>query len=160
MTFRDPEIAVLAPALVSGTKRCRSQLDDPTPAELAFAPMPGRHSAAAVLLHHAEVETAWTFLDLFEGSDDLLNERFPEFGPDWHKGGRWPDLDGITLEEIYRRSDATRREVLERLATIEDAGMLTPDGNTARWVVNHLIGHEAYHYGQAALLIELARARR
>lgn len=161
--FRNAEIALLAAALNDGTREVRGELGEVTPEELAFTPVPGRHSAASVLLHHAQVEAMWICCDLFQESDAPVHEKFSEFAPDWNKGGRWPDIHGISLVEIYRRSDEVRQETLTRLATLEDSKLPTlPDGeysDTARWVVNHLIGHESYHYGQAVLLVEMARAR-
>ncbi|RYG33259.1 DinB family protein [bacterium] len=159
--FSNPEIALLAAALNDGTREVREELGLVTPEELAFAPYPGGHNASAVLLHHAQVEALWIQCDLFRESDVEAKRRFPEFTGDWHKSG-WPEVGPMTLKEIYRRSDEIREVTLTHLATLEDSQLLTqPDGqfaDTARWVVNHLIGHESYHYGQAVLLVEMARA--
>ena len=161
--FKCPEIGLLAAALVDGTREVRQELGEVTPEELAFTPMPRRYNAAAVLLHHAAVEEGWIRFDLC-GEPDDSEATFPHFTDEIWTKGEWPDLGGITLEEIYRRSDEIRQQTLARLATIEDARQMTVGatesaGDTARWVVNHLIGHESYHFGQAVLLVEMARAR-
>ncbi len=161
--FRNPEIALLAAGLNDGTREVREELGQVTPGELAFAPVPKRHNAAAMLMHHAAVEDAWIRCDLFGEPWEESNARFPQFTNELFKRGEWPELGGITLDEIYRRCDEVRRDTLARLATIEGADRLTvgsdSGGETARWVVNHLIGHEAYHFGQAVLLVEMARGR-
>ena len=116
-----------------------------------------------MLMHHAAVEDKWIRCDLFGEPSEESDARFPQFTNELFARGEWPDLGDITLEEIYRRCDEVRRDTLARLTTIEDAGRLTVNpesgGETARWVVNHLIGHESYHFGQAVLLVEIARAQ-
>lgn len=160
--FRNAEIALLAAALNDGTRELRDEFGEVTPEELAYTPVSGRYNAAAVILHHAAVEDKWIRCDLFGESREESDSRFPLFTKELFERGEWPDLGGLTLQEIYRRSDEVRRETLARLALIEDAAQPTVTSpewrETARWVVNHLIGHESYHYGQAVLLVEMARA--
>ena len=160
--FRNAEIAVLAAGLVDGTREARSELGAVTPEELAFAPSPGLHNSGAVLLHHAIAEALWIRCDLLGEAYAEIHASFPEFPKGWSPDrDAWPIVQDLTLEEIYRRSDEVRRDTLSRLADLESPERLTSQGEyrfTARWVVNHLIGHDAYHFGQAVLLVQMARA--
>jgi hypothetical protein len=59
--FLSPQLAVLAAALVDGTREWRSEMElvPTTAAALTFQARNGQHSAGAVLAHIADVEAKW-----------------------------------------------------------------------------------------------------
>jgi uncharacterized damage-inducible protein DinB len=88
------------------------------------------------------------------GDDEHFNAHQTNVDEDF-----WADAGG-DYAAILAWQDEVRRRTLACLIGLE-ADQVTEfrDGQpdyTAAWVVNHLIGHEAYHAGQAVLLASLS----
>jgi uncharacterized damage-inducible protein DinB len=156
-----PELAVLAAALVEGTREWREEMNlvPTTPEAMQYRVRPNGHSAGSVLAHIAYVEARWmSRLGCPFTSDEgerlgchltNVDEAF------------WADAGG-DYQAILDWQDEVRLRTLACLIGL-DADQVTEfrDGQpdyTAAWVVNHLIGHEAYHAGQAVLLASLSTA--
>lgn len=158
-----PEIRLLVAQLDQATAEWLSQIDgDVTPEELAWQPFPGGHSLGALFAHLAEVEQYWLhhiaagepFTDL---AVEMLGAEIDQMGV------RWPTPPAGRPFGFYAdRLRATRERTRALLAPMDD-----PDREivvtrrrgrgvhtyTLRWVLTHTILHEAYHGGQAALLL-------
>jgi uncharacterized damage-inducible protein DinB len=160
--FLSPQLAVLASALVDGTREWRSEMElvPTTPAAMTFQVREGQHSAGAVLAHIADVEAKWMrTLGLPYPEREKTNFDVHLIDPD---NDVWP-AKADDYAAILAWQDQVRARTLAFLITLE-ADQVTefredrPDC-TAAWVVNHLIGHEAYHAGQAVLLAHLSSSR-
>ena len=154
-----PELALLAAALVEGRREWREEMQNvPVTREaLEFRLRPDGHSAAAALAHIAFVEMHW-----------MSRLGCPCTPADGHRfnahltrvnEGIWAETEGDHAG-ILAWQDEIRSRTLACLISLE-ADQVTefrdeqPD-YTAAWVMNHLIGHEAYHAGQAVLLASLS----
>lgn len=128
-----------------------------TPDAIQYRLRPNGHSAGSVLAHIAYVEARWM---------SRLGCPFPANDGEWHcshltnvEEQFWADAGG-DYSAILAWQDEVRVRTLVCLIGL-DADQVTefrddqPD-YTAAWVVNHLIGHEAYHAGQAVLLASLS----
>ncbi len=128
-----------------------------TAAALTFQVREGQHSAGSVLAHIADVEAKWMRslgLPYPESEQTFFDAHLID--PD---NDVWP-ASARDYAAILAWQDQVRTRTLAFLLTLE-ADQVTlfredrPDC-TAAWVVNHLIGHEAYHAGQAVLLAHLS----
>lgn len=154
--FANEEIAILASALVDGTREWRREFESTPsdPSALSFRLTPGWHSAASVIVHMADVEAMWlSRLGLVrpEGEAEMMRSDQLDV-----RAPHWPDAPA-DLATLYEWNDRVRARSLAWLRDQKEPELLTAprEGRprlTLRWVLNHLIGHEAYHAGQAVLL--------
>ena len=72
--------------------------------------------------------------------------------------GKWPTPPRMPLSWYYTQHDAIRARSLELMRELTDPDEIrkvvwSPDRScTVRWILQHVIEHEAYHLGQAVLL--------
>jgi hypothetical protein len=74
--------------------------------------------------------------------------------------GRWPDPPRQPIQWYFDLHDRIRARTLEGIKQWPDADATRVRGehpHTMRWVLGHVIQHEAYHGGQAVLLNTLYR---
>jgi uncharacterized damage-inducible protein DinB len=151
------EIAVLAAQLVDGTREWREELGDAEPGTVVWQPYPGAHSIGALILHMADVEGYW-IEDMAAGRArpeeelrQLLSEETRQYG------GEWPSPPVRPLAWYFEVQDRVRRRTMETLRDLADPSRVVRRENrdyglTVRWIVAHVVQHEAYHGGQAVLL--------
>lgn len=150
---------LLAGVLVDGTREWRSELPADLPPEaVVWQPHPGLHSIGAIMLHIMAVEVLWferfvLDLPLSQQERDLFMLAETDVD-EW----RWPTPPRQPLSWYYEQHDTVRARMLEGLKNWPPADVdIDDDGEkiTPRWVLGHVIQHEAYHGGQAVLLFRL-----
>ena len=158
-----PEIGILAAALVDGTREWRDEMESVEIESIIWQARPGGHSIGAMMLHIANVEEIWVMVRLagIPQSEEKL-ALFQAASVDFSRAF-WPTPPREPLEYYYSLQDNVRKRTLEILAEVRSPDQVVahptrPQSFTPRWMVNHLIGHEAYHAGQAILLDDLWRA--
>ena len=134
--------------------------DDVTEAELTWQAFPNGHSVGAVLTHIAEVEAYWLHHiacgELYQDmEDEVLHAKINQ------DAVQWPTPPPHSLS-FYRALLTTTREktraLIGAIESPEHTAKLTwRDGPeqelTLSWLMTHVIVHEAYHGGQAVLLL-------
>ena len=156
--YREP-YGLLCAVLQDGTNEWRWELDqDLSEDALVWQPYPGGHSIGAILLHIIGVEVFWCehfALDVpwtrEEASLLMLEETDVD---EW----RWPEPHRKPLSWYFQLQDRIRARTLEsikRWPAPDVAKDLHGKPRTMRWVLGHVIQHEAYHGGQAVLLNRL-----
>ncbi len=152
----DPELGLLLAALDDATNEVREELGDLDEAGLVGRPFPDGPSVGAVLLHMAESE-AWWIQETVGGKklpeafrkQALCEETDPSVG-------RWGDAPAMPLAAYYRFLDEVRERTREVLRSERPGREIKPDPErpalTVRWIVSHLVQHEAYHGGQTVLI--------
>lgn len=150
---------LLCAVLQDGTREWRNELPPDLGEEVvAWQPYPGSHSIGGILLHIIAVEIFW--FEQFamgipfdpEERKLLLWEETDVDAPYWPAPPRQP------LAWYFELHDRIRARTLERIRTWPPADTVREHhgrGCTLRWVLGHVIQHEAYHGGQAALLHDL-----
>ena len=151
---------------LSGMEEVRTQLVvavKAIPDELIGKPaFLGAHSIGALVLHIGEAE--WFWVQMVVGGHELTDED--------KKAPCWDILDdveavarnGFTTEfclmEIEKIRNQTRdllfsynAKDLERIINYERNGVMTE--HNLRWILHHLIDHEAQHKGQILMLKRL-----
>ena len=135
--------------------------DDVNETELIWQAFPDGHSIGAVLTHIAEVEAYWLhhiacgepYRDV-EG--DVLNGEIDQYGI------KWPPPPPHPLS-FYKALLATTRDKTKTLiGALENPNHTALRGErefTLSWLMTHVIVHEAYHGGQAVLLLLEQRKR-
>ena len=71
-------------------------------------------------------------------------------------GGKWPVPPAQPLSWYYAQHDAIRARTHEFVRALNDpdrTGRSREDDFTLRWLLHHVLTHEAYHGGQAVLLM-------
>jgi uncharacterized damage-inducible protein DinB len=128
---------------------------------IVWQPVPGRHSIGAIILHIADVEAFWLYQVADGKARDpeevarLLSAETDQYGL------RWPEAPRQPLSWYFAQHDAIRartRETICRLNDPEHIGHLRDNEFTLRWLLHHVMIHEAYHGGQAVLLALMYQA--
>jgi uncharacterized damage-inducible protein DinB len=142
--------------LDQSTSEWLSQLDDDaTEAELVWQAFPAGHSIGALLVHIAEVEAYWLhhiacdepYQDL-EG--DVLKSPIDQFGIQWPV----PPVHPLSFYKALLA--ATREKTKALIGALDSPSHTAVRGErefTLSWLMTHVIVHEAYHGGQAVLLL-------
>jgi len=151
---------------LSGMEEVRSQLDAAVktiPDDLIGKPaFLGAHSIGALVLHIGEAE--WFWMQMVVSGHQLTEE--DKQAPYWDI---LDDVEGVArngystefcLHEAEKIRNQTRDVLfsyndkdLERIITFERHGKTTE--HNLRWILHHLIDHEAQHKGQILMLKRL-----
>lgn len=156
--YQEP-YGLLAAILQDGTREWRWELDQELSEEaVVWQPYPGTHSIGGILLHIIGAEIFWferfaLGLPLDEEERKLLMA--DEIDVDeWS----WPEPHRKPISWYFEFHDRVRARTLEGIRnwpSPDTAKDLHGQPRTMRWVLGHVIQHEAYHGGQAVLLNRL-----
>jgi uncharacterized damage-inducible protein DinB len=151
----EPQLGLLLAMLDDGTREWRGEIGDVPEDAVVWQPFPGGHSIGAVILHMADAELYWV-QEIAAGqpvsADDearLLSKQTDQYAV------RWPTPPARPLAWYFQQRDEVRARTHQIVRKLGDPGHLGARGDrryTLRWILHHVIGHEAYHGGQAVLL--------
>ncbi|HEY3267662.1 MAG TPA: DinB family protein [Armatimonadota bacterium] len=119
---------------------------------------PRGQSIGALILHMATVESAWitgVAAGRERSEEELKTLLSREIDPD---GPEWPAPPAQPLSWFLAQHDAVRARTRQIVAELQDPERLGYSAHrpgrefTLRWLLAHVILHEAYHGGQAVLL--------
>ncbi|HKC62805.1 MAG TPA: DinB family protein [Pyrinomonadaceae bacterium] len=157
-----PEIARALAAMEEVREQLRRSVRDISDNDIARVALPGAHSIGALTLHIGEAE--WFWMNCVILGHKLTDEdRRQPFWDVLDEPERFADKNYSTqfcLEKI----DNIREETRKFLATLGDADLEktyshTRDETTMetnlRWILHHLVDHEAQHKGQILMLKRL-----
>ncbi|RYG36810.1 DUF664 domain-containing protein [bacterium] len=155
--FADPEVALLFGALQDGTREWKEELaldGEPSPADLQRPLFASGHSIGALLLHIADVEIEWVETRTFGIPREFIEEKFMGGLDTDMENSIWPEPPHLTLAEHFKILQGARARTRRLLSEVEADRLFEHRGDeyTVRWLLNHLIGHEAYHAGQILLI--------
>lgn len=156
---RHTQIGFLLGQLVAGTQNMRRELGDVDEDTLTWQLYPASHSIGAILIHVAACEAGWLHL-VAAGKDTPmdLEEQMMGGAPIDQYAGVWPPPPHKPLSWYYAQHDEIRDRTLKLVRELTDPDEVrtitwSPDRScTVRWILQHVIEHEAYHMGQAVLL--------
>jgi len=158
----DPTLGLLLGMLEDGTTKWRSELGEVAEEALIWQPFPNGHSIGALILHMADVE-AWWLHEVGAGMPRTAEERARLLSEETRQYQvRWPRPPARPLTWYFEQQEAIRvrtREIVRGLDGAEQVCRRQRDGKefTVRWLLHHVINHEAYHGGQAVLLALMQR---
>ena len=153
------EIGLLLALLEAGTQSMRRELGEVEEETLVWQPYPNSHSIGAILIHVAACEAGWLHLVAAGQETPMdLEERLMGGASIDQYGGLWPAPPRRPLSWYYAQHDEIRTRSLALLRALPDPDEVrtvvwSPNHRcTIRWILHHVIEHEAYHLGQAVLL--------
>jgi len=150
----------LCAILQDGTNEWRWELD-PNLSEdaIVWQPHPGMHSIGGAILHILQAEVFW-FERFALGLPADEEERKLLMCDDTNVDDwTWPEPPRQPLSWYFALQDRIRARTLENIKSWPAPDLPIPHHDnrecTPRWVLGHVIQHEAYHGGQAVLLSRL-----
>jgi uncharacterized damage-inducible protein DinB len=162
----DPVLGIQLAMLDRGTEEYREGLGKVSQDLLRWQPYENGHSIGVILLHIADAEAYW-FEEVASGRErdpkelkKLLSVELDQYVPTWPKAPKKPLLWFYEQQDIIR---ARTRKIVKELADPATKGYSNYSKRhyTLRWILHHVIQHEAYHIGQAVLLtIEYAKRKK
>lgn len=140
-----------------------------TKEELFAEPIPGEFPIGAYLMHLGECDLGW--LKVMDGKDEdkVLSKR--AYDCKWFDAGKDydPPKDVIEIEEYIDVLSKCRTKVTDYIKTLDDSvldekytyirtfeGKEYPREYNRKWIIYHLIEHEAHTRGQMFMLIRMA----
>jgi len=172
-SFKCPQIGLFVAQLDDQNRRLLEDLKDITPAELEWQSASGMNTIGMLIAHIALVEAWWMHVGpLAKGSTDAAAEPLPSIlgigfkddgMPIERDGGRPPQIlagkDIAFYEDLLQKARNFTKEVTVSMVhkDLDRTGSLKRrDGSnatyTVRWVLYHVLEHEAAHYGQIGLI--------
>ena len=153
----DLQIGLLLSMLEEGTIEWREELGAVSEEAVVWQPVPNGHSIGGVILHIADVEAFWLHEVAVghkrsqEEIERLLSQETQQYQ------GIWPKCPHEPLSWYLEQHDEIRQRTRQYLAGLMDSQETrNREGRdseyTVRWLLSHVIIHEAYHAGQAVLL--------
>ena len=154
------ELGLLASMLEDGTREWREELGSVTQEQISFQVRPGSYSIGTLLLHIAEVEAWW--IEQVAAKRELSSEFLKKVLSEETlvDKGLWPSPPREPFEWYISLLDTVREQSLKTIAELNDpmiSGRLERwnSEHTFRWILHHVLTHEAYHGGQAVLVKSL-----
>ena len=157
-----PRLGLFLAQMEDVRRSTRRYIEGLSPEQLSWHPNPKVESIGTLLLHIAAVEYSWILEDIFKRP----------MGVEWEiafpiRRGI-PQVTGQPLLYFVDKLDTVRGEVCSALANLADADLdrviipqdagnpaLETHSYTIRWILHHLIDHEAHHRGQIAVMKRL-----
>jgi len=155
-----PEIGLLIATLHDSTREWREYLERPSREAIVFQPWPRAYSIGALILHVIDCELGW-FENFIAGkppqkadAELLLSETTLQ------DEVIWPVPPAEEIDWYFELQDRYRVRSLAALVGQDPERVIQRGSFSAsvRWVVAHVVEHDAYHGGQAVLLHEMWKA--
>lgn len=132
--------------------------------QLFIPPVKGEFPIGAYLMHFAEVDLSW--LEIISGikqSDEIKKRAYYDA---WYDvPNPVPPKEAPEIKEYLETIAETRKLFLDYISSLEDSqledeivfhGRLGERRFTKKWIMYHILEHEAHHRGQMFLLIRKA----
>ena len=151
----DVQIGLLRAMLDDGTRDWREELGAVSDETVLWQPFPGGHSIGALILHIADVEAHWLH-QIGAGqarSEEELTRLLSQETQQYE--GVWPVPPREPLSWFLAQHDEIRARTRQIVSAWDDPAHVRSREDTEftrRWLLHHVLTHEAYHGGQAVLL--------
>ncbi|MFY7953703.1 MAG: DinB family protein [Armatimonadaceae bacterium] len=160
LDFLPAETETLWAVLEDTTRMRRAEIGDVADNLLSWTPNEGMHSIGAVMMHIIETEAQWIH-EVLGGRKRSSEERaFQQADATDQWGGNWAPAPALSWSELLAYHDTIRLQSRTVVEALGEPEATSPLGNrlvTLRWVLKHVATHEAYHFGQIELLLQMAR---
>jgi uncharacterized damage-inducible protein DinB len=140
-----------------------------TKEQLFTPPVPGEFPIGAFLMHMAEVDLGW-LATLSEGSVDISDDvkkrsYYNSWYDAWGDDQGEPPTEALEIQTYLDTIAETRKMLIDYINTMTDEDLEkvitrkhgeNESSFTKKWIIYHLIEHEAHHRGQMFMLIRMA----
>ena len=151
----DIQIGLLLAMLDDGTNEWREELGAVSNETVVWQPFPGGHSIGTLILHIADVEVFW-LNQVGAGRTRSEEERARLLSKETQQDQvKWPTPPSQPLSWFLAQHDEIRARTRHIVSTWDNPAHVRPlddEEFTRRWLLHHVLTHEAYHGGQAVLL--------
>jgi len=150
---------ILCAVLQDGTNEWRWELDQNLSEDaIVWQAYPGGHSIGGIILHIVAAEIFWFERFALQLPADPEERKLMMSAETTVDEWKWPEPHRKPISWYFELHDRVRARTLEGVKNWP-----APDSSrdwdgqprTMRWVLGHVIQHEAYHGGQAVLLNHL-----
>ncbi|MDQ3022071.1 MAG: DinB family protein [Bacteroidota bacterium] len=136
-----------------------------TKEQLFQNPIEGEFPIGAYLMHFAEVDVSWLeILSGHEQPEDLKKKSYYDkwFDPSEESS---PPKEPIEIKEYLETIAMARKNFLDYISTLKDSDLeenVIRQGKSGerkilkKWIIYHILEHEAHHRGQMFMLIRKA----
>lgn len=153
----EPSVGLLLASLADSTREWRGELGEPPIEAIVWQTGEGMQSIGGQLLHLIDVEVWWfeTFsaglppnaeeMELLKSKQTVVDDNL------------WPTPPAHPIGWYYDLHDKLRNRAWEAIRSIEPERVYQGREHsfTFRWILSHVVQHDAYHGGQAVLLHQL-----
>lgn len=151
----DQQIGLLLSMLDDGTREWRAEFGKVSEEAVIWQHFPNGHSIGTLILHIADAEAFWLY-EVAGGysRSQAEQERLLSDALDQYKI-QWPKPPKRSLLWYFQQHDKIRARTRKTVLALNDPehiGRYKEKKFTLRWMLHHVITHEAYHGGQAVLL--------
>lgn len=156
------QIGLLLSVLEDVTQKWTGELGTIPDEYLLWQSFPKGHSIGALILHIADVEAYWLH-QIAAGATrseeeltTLLSQETDQYAV------QWPTPPARPLAWFLEQHRAIRERTRQYVLALNDpdhVGVRRETEFTLRWLLNHVISHEAYHGGQAVLLALMQKSQ-
>lgn len=140
------QVGLLLEGLEVATAQWRSELGEVSREAVLWQPIPNGHSIGTIILHIADVEAFWLH-QVVTGQPRSPEEKRRLLSEETQQYQRyWPAPPNHPLSWFLEQHDAIRartREVLQHWNDPEYTGQLEDETFTLRWLLHHVMTHEA-----------------
>jgi uncharacterized damage-inducible protein DinB len=151
----DVQTGLLLAMLDDNTADWRGELGEVSDDAVLWQPFPHAHSIGALILHIADVEANWLH-EIGAGqtrSEEELSRLLSQETQQYQI--IWPTPPAHPLSWFLAQHNEIRARTRQIVSAWDDPALVRPAHNvefTRRWLLHHVLTHEAYHGGQAVLL--------
>jgi uncharacterized damage-inducible protein DinB len=169
--FASEAIALFVAQMDDQSHRLTEHTRGATVDELSWQPAPGLNTIGMLLAHIAVVEVYWMSILTRTPNDcpRVLGIGFDDDGIPMPEGGAPPAVlagkDLAFFDDLLRKARANTMALASPLGDatltemIEQVGRVRRRQVSGRWILYHILEHEAGHYGQINLLRHQYRVR-
>lgn len=130
-------------------------------------PIAGEYPIGAYLMHFAEVDAYWYWrLTGMQMPEELRKRSYDNCWFDCPKENYNPPAEPIEVEEYLYCMNETRKILLEYMDSMNDDELEQTAGTfrngeplSKKWILYHLLEHEAHHRGQVFMLIRMGKLK-
>ncbi|MEO6694970.1 MAG: DinB family protein [Ignavibacteria bacterium] len=133
--------------------------------QLFSEPIKGEASIGSYLMHLAEVDIYW--LEVLSGIEQPNELKVKCFYNKWYDSGDDfdPPKETLDINEYLNVNESTRKNFLDHVSSLEEIELedkIIRKGKnkdfeiSKKWIIYHIIEHEAHHRGQMFMLIRKA----
>ncbi len=158
------QIQLLKWMLEDVRKETLSGIDHLSKEQLFLAPVEGEYSIGSYLMHFAECDLSW--LEILSGEEQPSELKKRAYFDKWFDvPDPEPPKEPLEINEYLETIAATRKNFIDYISTLNDNDLekevviQRKSGERKikkKWIIYHIIEHEAHHRGQMFMLIRKA----
>jgi uncharacterized damage-inducible protein DinB len=161
----EPQVALLKWMLEDVRKVTLAGVSHLTKEQLFTPPIEGEYPIGSYLMHFAEADLSWLQIISGQKQPDEIKKR--AYYGCWYDSGPDPNppKEALEVKEYFDVIATTRKMFLDYISTLKDSDLeeiitrKRPGGEkkySKKWIIYHIIEHEAHTRGQIFMLIRKA----